>query len=264
MSGDDKLGDLDRHLGEIDEQGFTIFRRWLSRDLTAAVRAFVDDHIGPVGSAETSRNDLRHPLPGDVFARLLIENPQTLELARCLLGGTPDLRMREQVIIRSDPEPAPWASELGYHIDAGFNSAEFAARPRQVYYQMLHYCNTVQPGGAAVHIVPRSHTFSYEQVFGPDDGTQRPIESNTSGVGHREDGIEICGDEGDLIVFNPLCFHAASPNRTEQARYAYFTSYYDVSATRLVEFVRRTGYRDGFPDSLRDGLPSEMRSLLEH
>ena len=50
---------------------------------------------------------------------------------------------------------------------------------------------------------------------------------------------------------------------TQQARYAYFTSYYDVSARRLTEFVRRTGYRDNFPASLRAELPPALQPLLD-
>jgi ectoine hydroxylase-related dioxygenase (phytanoyl-CoA dioxygenase family) len=78
------------------------------------------------------------------------------------------------------------------------------------------------------------------------------------------DGIEILADDGDLIVFNPLSYHAASPNRTEQPRYVYFTSFYHPSAARLVELVRRTEYRDNFPDSLRQGLAPELQTLLEY
>jgi hypothetical protein len=255
---------LEARLGEIEDQGYTLLRGYLDRAITAEVRAHMDTLIGPVGSTGTTRNDLRHPIPGAIMARLASHAP-TQALARALLGGAPRLRMREQVLIRSDPESPPWADELGYHIDAAFQVREFEAVPKQVYFQMLHYCSDVGPGGAAVHIVPGSHRHSYEQVFGEGSQQQeRPIESNTSGVGHLEDGVEICADEGDLIVFNPLCFHAASPNRTQQPRYAYFTSYYDTGATRLIEFVRRTGYRDGFPDSLRHGLPEELRTILDH
>ena len=156
--------------------------------------------------------------------------PAAIELGRLLLGGDPELRMREQVLIRSDPEPPPYARELGYHIDAAFCGAEFEAVPKQVYYQMLHYLSTVKPGGGGVHIVPGSHRFSCAALFGGDPGRDtRPLDSNTSGAGHRDDGVEICAEEGDLILFNPLCFHSASQNRTDRPRYVYFTSFYDTS-----------------------------------
>ncbi len=256
------FADLDTRLAEIEDRGYTIFPGWLDRAFTAELRAHVDAVAGPVGKTGKTRNDLRHPIPGAIMGPLAA-NPATIELGRLLLGGDPELRMREQVLIRSDPQPPPYARELGYHIDAAFCRAEFEAVPKQVYYQMLHYLSTVKPGGAGVHIVPGSHRFSYATLFGDDPGSDTgPLDSNTSGAGHRDDGVEICAEEGDLIVFNPLCFHSASQNRSDRARYVYFTSFYDTSAARLIEFVRRTGYRDQFPDSLRQAMPSEQRPLL--
>ena len=256
------FADLDIRLAEIEEQGYTIFPGWLERGFTAELRAHIDAVAGPVGKTGKPRNDLRHPIPGEIMGRLAA-NPATIELGRLLLGGDPELRMREQVLIRSDPEPPPYAPELGYHIDAAFCRAEFVAVPKQVYYQMLHYLSRVQPGGAGVHIVPGSHRFSYAALFGDNPGRDTaPLDSNTSGAGHRDDGVEICAGEGDLILFNPLCFHSASQNRTDRPRYVYFTSFYDTSAARLIEFVRRTGYRDQFPDSLRQALPPGLRPLL--
>ena len=46
--------------------------------------------------------------------------------------------------------------------------------------------------------------------------------------------------------------------------YVFFTSFYHPSASRLVELVRRTGYRDHFPDSLRTALAPELQALLEY
>ena len=256
------LAHLDIRLAEIEDQGYTIFPGWLDCGFTAQLRTHVDAVAGPVGQTGTPRNDLRHPIPGEIMGRLAA-NPATIELGRLLLGGDPELRMREQVLIRSDPEPPPYAPELRYHIDAAFCRAEFEAVPKQVYYQMLHYLSTVQPGGAGVHIVPGSHRWSFETLFDDDPGRDTaPLDSNTSAAGHRDDGIEICAGEGDLILFNPLCFHSASQNRTDRPRYVYFTSFYDTSAARLIEFVRRTGYRDQFPDSLRQALPPGLRPLL--
>lgn len=78
-----------------------------------------------------------------------------------------------------------------------------------------------------------------------------------------KDGIEICADEGDLIIFNPTCVHSASRNISSAPRYVYFTSYYHPSAEWLNRWLRERNYRDHFPDSLRDGLPSDLRFLLD-
>ena len=84
-----------------------IFPGWLDRDFTAELRAHVDAgrRTGRGKRRERPRNDLRHPIPGGIMGRLAA-NPATIELGRLLLGGEPELRMREQVLIRSDPEPA--------------------------------------------------------------------------------------------------------------------------------------------------------------
>ena len=131
---------------------------------------------------------------------------------------------------------------------------------------MLHYCSTVTSGGAPFMIVPRSHKLSLDVDEEADrEKGERPIPDLTALVsGVKEgDGIEICADEGDVIVFNPLCRHAASANRTDQPRYVYFTSFFHPSAHRLMDLMRRHEYRDNFPDSLRRGLPSHLRTMLD-
>ena len=260
------LADLDTRLEELEEQGYTIFPGYLDGATTAAIRAHVDAIAGPVeigADHRAARRDLRHPIEGAIMARLASDST-TLELAAALIGSR-QLRLREQVLIRSDPSPPPYEA-MRWHIDAAFCRAEFAARPRQVYYQMLHCCSTVSPGGAAFMIVPESHRLSLKanEETEKERGRQ-PIEGQTAGIDEEvEGGIEICADDGDLIVFNPLCYHSASPNRTRQPRYVFFTSFYHPSASRLVELVRRTGYRDHFPDSLRTALAPELQALLEY
>ena len=156
-----ELTDLNTRLQELEIQGYTVFPEYLDRATTAAIRAHIDSLVGPIVSADhnTARHGLRHPIPGPIMSRL-VNNPATLELAATLIGSR-DLRMREQVFIRSDPSPPPYQAPQ-WHIDAAFCRAEFAVRPRQVYYQMLHYCSTVSAGGAAFMIVPGSHKLSLE------------------------------------------------------------------------------------------------------
>ena len=260
-----ELTDLNIRLQELESQGYTVFPEYLDRDTTAAIRAHIDSLVGPIVSADhrAARRDLRHPIPGEIMARL-VNNPATLELAATLIGSR-ELRMREQVFIRSDPSPPPYQAPQ-WHIDAAFCRAEFEAKPRQVYYQMLHCCSTVSAGGAAFMIVPGSHKLSLAAIDKVERTEGRgPIQNHTALVpdANDDDGIEICANDGDLIVFNPLCYHASSPNRTSRPRYVYFTSFYHPSAARLIELVRRTKYRDDFPDSLRQALPPELQSLLD-
>lgn len=151
-----ELANLSTRLQELETQGYTVFPDYLDRDTTAAVRAHIDDLVGPIASGDhnAARHVLRHPIQGAIMSRL-VNNPATLELAATLIGSH-ELRMRE-----------------------------------------------------------------------------------------------------------PLCYHASSTNRTDRPRYVYFTSFYHPSAARLIELIHRTKYRDNFPDSLRQGLPLELQSLLD-
>ena len=265
QSAHPELKDVDLRLQELEDQGYTIFPDYLDRDTTTAVRAHIDSLAGPIGPNDQGRTKhvLRHPIPGEIMARLA-SHPATLELSALLIGSR-DLRLREQVLVRSDPDTPPYQPPA-WHIDGDFCRREFEAAPRQVYYQMLHYCSTVSSGGAAFMIVPRSHKLSLDVEEEADrEKGERPIPDLTALVsGVKEgDGVEICASEGDVIVFNPLCRHAASANRTDRPRYVYFSSFFHPSAHRLMDLMRRHEYRDNFPDSLRRGLPSHLRNMLD-
>ncbi len=114
-------------------------------------------------------------------------------------------------------------------------------------------------------IVPGSHKLSREASDKAERKRGRaPIQNHTALVpeANDDDGREICANDGDLIVFNPLCYHASSPNRTDRPRRIFHLILSPLSGS-----PNRTSapnkYRDSFPDSLRQGLPSELQSLLD-
>ena len=110
-------------------------------------------------------------------------------------------------------------------------------------------------------IVPGSHLLAYAVNSGTRSEEERQqLQEDPIGVC----GIEISGDDGDLIIFNAMCLHSASLNRRPESRYVDFTSFYDASADWLVDFVQRTRYRDCFPDSLYRDLPERLHHLLAH
>ena len=131
---------------------------------------------------------------------------------------------------------------------------------------MVHALNTVPPGGGAFMIVPGSHHLTYAasaKINTAEDLAQ--LKRDPVGVAgiDTSKGTEICPNEGDLLIFNPMALHSASGNATDQPRYVYFTSYFDTSATELWNALRETKYRDSFPDELREQLPEELRPLLQ-
>ena len=274
---------LDRHLDELSQQGFTVIPSYLDRQTTAAIRTHIDTVVASdlpkedMSWAETDkariyRNDergirqLRHPIAGAIMPEIA-DNHRTIELGRFLLGAKlADLRMREQVLSRTDPTAPPYGP-TGWHIDAPFTKEEYESTPGRIYYQFLQYCSTVESGGGAFMLVPGSHKLAYAANAEPRSEEERqqlqqdPL--SVAGI-DPDEGIEICGEDGDLIVFNAMCLHSASKNASQQTRYVYFTSFYDASAAWLVDFVRKTKYRDGFPPSLYEGLPEDLHHLLAH
>lgn len=260
------FANLPTYLDELEEEGYTIIPNYMDPAMTAAIRDHLDAII-PMklpGALQVvwGVNEIRHPIPGEIMPQLA-SNPRTLELAKILLRSD-DLRLREQILTRTDPIPPPYSNS--FHIDAPFLLEEFEATPRQIYFQMVQYCSTVTPGGAPVMIIPRSHKLTYAVNRGDRSEEDRKALSENpfeiAGVDPK-DGIEICANDGDLLIFNAMCLHGSSRNRTQQKRYVYFTSFYDPSATWLVDFCRTKNYRDDFPDSLRDGLAPELRSMLD-
>jgi hypothetical protein len=284
---------LNLDLDHLEQEGYTIVRGFLDLEMTRRGRAHIDSLLPPVNTPEEDRERwhfvLRHPIPGAIMADFL-NNPNLFELAtRCLQPN--ELRLLEQVLIRSDPRPPPHGP-LGWHVDWAFFPQQYKAVPRQTYFHMSHCLNTVPPGGAAFMIVPGSHHLTYAATAKMDTveelNTLRRDPAGVAGIDTSK-GIEVCPNEGDLLIFNPMalhsgsgnstdgaryvCFtsffdtpmalHSGSGNSTDGARYVCFTSFFDTSATELWEEFRRIKYRDGFPDSLRERLPADLLPLLE-
>lgn len=114
-------------------------------------------------------------------------------------------------------------------------------------------------------IVPGSHHRTYAataQLSTSDElAAFQRNPAQAAGVDLSE-SIEICANEGDLIVFNPMCLHSASRNASSQPRYVYFASFFDLSAQRLRTSLRESHYLKGFSDDLRSGLSPSWRGLL--
>jgi hypothetical protein len=258
-----------KHLDQLETEGYTVLPGFLTRDLTAALREHIDCLAPPVAPPDLPGakriHDIRHPIPGALMARLI--TPELLAVAQAVLR-VPEiarLRLLEQVLIRTDPKPPPHGP-VGWHVDWAFSPAEFAATPRQTYFHMVHAANTVEPGGAAFLIVPGSHhqTYAVTARLQTEEELEafrrQPVEM--AGVRLAE-AVEVCVQEGDLIIFNPMAIHSASGNARATPRYVYFASFFDVSAQRLHDRLKAIQYQKGFSDDLRAGLPMTLRTLLD-
>ncbi len=256
-------------LSELEERGYTVISNFLPLTTTTALRETIDrlaPSILPADIPDVRRvYDLRHPLSEPIMAEII--TPKLIALAQDTLR-VPEvsrLRLLEQVLIRTDPKPPPYSS-TGWHIDWAFYPREYYATPKQTYYHMVHACSTVEAGGGAFTIVPRSHHLTYKATAQCEtDEELEEFKKNPAewaGVNLSE-GVEVLAQEGDLIIFNPMCLHSASANSRKQPRYVYFASFFDVSAERLLHNMKQTNYLKGFPDDLRNALPVEYRTLLD-
>jgi len=261
------IENLQYHLDQLEEVGYTVVPGFLDKETTARIREHTDALAAPIQppteEGVTRINTLRHPIPGEIMAEIL-NNPKLLDLAKATLRAN-ELRLLEQVLIRTDPKPPPYGPG-GWHVDYAFWPEEYEATPRQTYYHMVHMCSKVQPGGGAFMIVPGCHKLTYATTAGRTheemiEFKQDPIK--VAGI-DMDKAIEVPAQEGDLLIFNPMCLHSASGNASTQPRYVYFASFMDVSAKRLLQEMREKGARDCFPDSLRDNLPEELKPLLEY
>ena len=258
---------MNNQLQQLERDGYTVFHDFLDLETTARIRQHMDSLLPPItprDEAGSHLHTLRHPIPGAIMAEILA-NPRLLELAKQTLHAN-DLRLLEQVLIRTDPQNAVSGAN-GWHIDMAFLPEHFEARPLQTYFHMVHALNTVPPSGGATTIVPGSHhkTYAAAQKLGSTEALKE-LRSDPIGVAEIDlsEAIEVCPQEGDLLVFNPMCLHSASPNVSDVPRYVYFASFKDTSAEYLDEFLKATNYQAGFPDSLRDNLPHELQSLLQN
>jgi hypothetical protein len=230
---------------ELDELGYTTITDALPKALTARAREHMDELLLPP-QPDGSRVSKVHPIPGAIMAELA-SNKALLSAAGFFYGCEPvQLRLGEQVLIRSDPppsggHPAAKPGAMGWHTDFIFPPGECSARPlvlppscksavahhayisapgsyeatpKKTYFQFFIHMSTVQPGCAAFMIVPRSHKRTLEVAKDLTTREERAaVRANLGpslGIDLDRDGIEVCANEGDIIVFNPMCAHSGS------------------------------------------------------
>lgn len=253
---------------QIEREGYAIFRGFLDKTTTARIRAYMDSLLPPPEPRDDAGAErlhvLRHPLEGAIMAEIL-KDPRLLDLANNLLEAE-SLKLLEQVLVRTDPRDAELGptGATGWHVDMTFMPEHFSARPRQTYYHMVHVLNNVLPGGGGTTIVPGSHhqTFAVAEKLGIERlGELKADPIGVAGIDLSK-AVEMNPQEGDLLVFNPMCLHSASANISAEPRYVYFASFYDSSAQHLRDFLDRSGNPRPFPESLRENLPEELQTLL--
>ena len=253
------------HRRRLARDGYSVVPEFMPLALVERLRAHIDGLLGPLpATPDGAVRDLRHPIPGDILAEVLYREP-LIRLAMDELGTRDrgDLRLLEQVLIRTEPSPAP-AGPTAWHIDWAGLPDEAAARPRQTYYHHVQALGDIRPGGGATMVVPGSHRLTYAAAAGATAEDLARLKADPIGVAGIDVGraVEITARAGDLVVFDPMCLHSATRNRGATPRHVLFTSFMDRSATRLMAELRGQRYFRALPPALRAARPPDLADLL--
>lgn len=262
---------LDRHLDELEEQGYTLIPGMMDRAVTAEIRDYIEAAIAAGRHSEPGRGTVSHhhrvchPMEEPLVLRLATDADTVTLLRRALRSE--QLRLRQQMFMRTDPRPEPPPSRVhGWHIDTPFLPEEWEATPRRTYLQLFVYCSPVRPGGAATMVVPGSHrlTLAAAGRAAPATEEERWAFARRAAAEAGVDlgrGIELCAEEGDVALFSPMLLHSGSSNTTTEPRYIYHSSYFDAAAA----WVRTLppAFYDTFPEGLLRAVPPEHAALFE-
>jgi hypothetical protein len=131
--------------------------------------------------------------------------------------------------------------------------------------------SSVLPGAGAFCIVPRSHLLTIEAAKAlrtPEERTAfRANIAQNLGIDVAADGIEVCAQEGQCIVFNPMCLHSASNNTRPGAipRHVVVCSFSHVDAGRyLRRQTQRIRYLYDWSPDMYEHMPLDLQSILEN
>jgi ectoine hydroxylase-related dioxygenase (phytanoyl-CoA dioxygenase family) len=259
---------MDSELEAIERDGYAVFPGIMDPDTMTRLKRHMDGLMPPVPAREATGVErthwLRHPIPGEIMAEVLV-NPRLLEVARAILHSD-DLRMLEQVLVRTDPRDAARGpvTPNGWHVDFTFLPEHYNARPRQTYFHMVQMLNDVVKGGGGTAFVPGSHHKTYAAAAkvgleGLPALKANPVE--VAGI-DMSNAVTLEARAGDLVVFNPMCLHSVSGNIAPQSRYVYFASFMDAAAKTLLDSLGKRNFRAAVPEDVRNAIPGEFQYLL--
>jgi ectoine hydroxylase-related dioxygenase (phytanoyl-CoA dioxygenase family) len=276
--------DWGAHAAELEDRGWTVVPDVLPLDLCTRAKAHVDSLLAPIGTggAVAARS---HPIPGGIMGELAT-TPLLMECASALYRSPFDeLRLTEQVLIRTDPEPptseqqqapsvpmpAGGGEPRGWHCDFVFQEQHFHATPRQNYFQMFGVFTDVLPGAGCTMVVPGSHHKTMAAAAQTDCTIEAlgelrgRIAADPAEFGIDIDaGIELPASAGSLVIFCPFCLHSGSVNRGSWSRYVAVQSFnHCTDAELLQQQLVSTRYLKGFHPDAHAAVPPSLRQVLK-
>jgi Phytanoyl-CoA dioxygenase (PhyH) len=126
------------------------------------------------------------------------------------------------ITLRNDAGPA---LNQPIHVDASIprDAPEAYLTREEVQVGGCYYFNDVEPGGGAIHVVPRGHLLVADKVRSHPEGWQAVYK--TGFFDDFPEPVEVTGDAGDFVLLHHLAPHAASNNRHSIPRVAQFVRF---------------------------------------
>ena len=297
------MGEPHVNYAEAEQQGYTIVRGMFPPDLCARLRACVDEVVGemrplavsatpqlgmdidralemrtPVVDSQDFRHTVRQPIFDPALAEAAVAG-NMIEMQQRLYSATDGLRLMQQMLVRTDADPAAVAAGLsepgGWHMDTAFLPRHYASSPKTNVFHVLTALNDIPTGGAAFHIVPsgfvQSKAYTEEHVGELDslkDSDFRTLlrpRLLMEAVQDTSKSVEILLNEGDSCVFDLMSVHSASSNCIAgYSRYVLFQTFFDLSASYALLPPRgASALPKKFPAEFRNALPSNLHYLID-
>lgn len=288
---------------EVEQKGWTIVRSMFPPALCARLRACVDEVVGttlpleaceipqlgmdidralrmriPVIDSQNFRHTLRQPIFNPALAEAAVAG-NMIDMHRQLYSASAGLRLMQQMLVRTDADPAAVAAGRsepgGWHMDTAFLPRHYASSPKTNIFHVLTALNDVPSGGAAFHIVPsgfvqsRAYTEEHlEELESLRDSDFRTIlrpRLLLEAVKDTSECVELLLNEGDSCVFDLMTTHSASSNCVAgYSRYVLFQTFFDISASYALLPPRgASALPKKFPTEFRNALPRDQHYLLD-
>ena len=235
---------------EAEQRGWTIVRGMFPPELCARLRACVDDAVGatrplevsatpqlgmdidralelriPVVDSQSFRHTVRQPIFDSALAEAAVAG-NMIEMQQRLYSASDGLRLMQQMLVRTDADPAAVAAGRsepgGWHMDTAFLPRHYASSPQTNVFHVLTALNDVPRGGAALHIVPsafrqcKAYTEKHmDELEGLRDSDFRTVlrpRLLMEAVQDTSECVEVLLSEGDSCVFDLMSTHSAASN----------------------------------------------------
>ena len=144
-------------------------------------------------------------------------------MQKALLKSDSGLRLMQQQLVRSDPDPkaiADGSSVNGWHMDTAYLPRHYATVPQQNVHHVVTCLNKVESGGAAFMVVPGAFRFAKEYTAAMPAAEQDALRDSDFRTKLRPEllsqidtspGVELLMNEGDACVFDQMSCVSSPP-----------------------------------------------------